>query len=128
MAVAPQWKIKIGSANYPRSVNSAFAIKEIHIAMLATLADFMATMPGIPNYHLPFKMFARLPASTRFAQTLIYKVNKVEVHRTCFCVFIFLGKEHKSAFFIEGNSCSISINGDESAGATTHCGKHVFYL
>jgi hypothetical protein len=36
---------------YVRSVKSAFAVEEVHIAMLAALAHFMAAMPWIPDDH-----------------------------------------------------------------------------
>lgn len=43
-------------------------------------------------------------------------------------MFVFLGKEHKSTFFIERHSGSVCINRDETTGTSTHCGENVFYL
>ena len=37
-----------------RSIEAAFAVKEIHVAMLAALAHLVATMPGIPDDHYLF--------------------------------------------------------------------------
>lgn len=43
-------------------------------------------------------------------------------------MFIFLGKEHKSAFFIERHSRSICVDRNEAAGTSAHCGENVFHL
>jgi hypothetical protein len=42
---------------YVRSIESAFAVKEVHIAMFAALADLMAAMPRIPDNHYLFLFY-----------------------------------------------------------------------
>ena len=45
--------VKVGVAGHLGGVEAAHPVEEVHIAMLAPLAHLMATMPRIPNDHLP---------------------------------------------------------------------------
>ncbi len=53
MSITPQGEVKTTGAGDNRSIYASFAIKEVHITMLTSLTDFMATMPWIPYYHIP---------------------------------------------------------------------------
>ena len=55
-----------------RSVKAAFAVKEVHIAMFAAFAYFMATMPGIPDNHFffPLLQYNYITPTSRWVLTL----------------------------------------------------------